>query len=687
MTVYSVTEAMSWGITPAWITGTLNKTSNDYCTSTNKTEKKNKWGTKKYHNTHYNFPSSIEPQGFDLDNWNSYSDSVKGSKAVEVFTNNTYNTSLNPGVWEVYTSTAASNFSASSDSEWGYATPTTGTGGSAKKVYQNSTEETATAQVTLTQGVSNTTSTTLTSAWSDSTTLAIGAKLSAEFETVGAKYGAEFSTTLTESNTISGSDSSSQSKSSSLTLSSSFSFPVPPSSTYTFVLAWSNNKGGVGWTAPYKIISDDVTFKAKKSYSTTLGAGEAAKQALYYGYNTNSLEYVSNNKALGYFSGVSSQEYNTTATYQVFAKGDPVSSSSDVTTSSARSIERSKSRVLPLNHLKDTYVLNDVDVNGVGLSVEMASRRHFGLGTHGDDRFTYSKAKVDRLKSADLSYYLGSGNDRVISGPSNDNILLDSVGSNKYISTRGGHDKIQINGNKSDNTETTITIDPGKGKNSIHLDKLLKYSDLTLALDMNNGRDILSFRKLTDYDSNITIILHDFELGKDFLDFQGSDVHDVDFTSTPDGQLLGYVGDQKLFHFTSNIIDQASKKYHISDKVDKYEVALLNFGYLSLDTIPSTWNDLFLSFVGLSVTDSDSNIFNSWSELVDSSSAIDYLSSYAEKLLDLGSATIPSGTVQSIVSSVPSYINSSSSIYDFIEQVSNQASSSGHSLTLPDSYS
>ena len=317
----------------------------------------------------------------------------------------------------------------------------------------------------------------------------------------------------------------------------------------------------------------------------------------------------------------------------------------------------------------------------------MASRRHFGLGTHGDDRFTYSKAKVDRLKSADLSYYLGSGNDRVISGPSNDNILLDSVGSNKYISTRGGHDKIQINGNKSDNTETTITIDPGKGKNSIHLDKLLKYSDLTLALDMNNGRDILSFRKLTDYDSNITIILHDFELGKDFLDFQGSDVHDVDFTSTPDGQLLGYVGDQKLFHFTSNIIDQASKKYHISDKVDKYEVALLNFGYLSLDTIPSTWNDLFLSFVGLSVTDSDSNIFNSWSELVDSSSAIDYLSSYAEKLLDLGSATIPSGTVQSIVSSVPSYINSSSSIYDFIEQVSNQASSSGHSLTLPDSYS
>ena len=61
---------------------------------------------------------------------------------------------------------------------------------------------------------------------------------------------------------------------------------------------------------------------------------------------------------------------------------------------------------------------------------------------------------------------------------------------------------------------------------------------------------------------------------------------DVDFTSTPDGQLLGYLGNQKLSHFTHNIIDQASEKYHISDKIDKYEVALLNFGYLSLDTIP-----------------------------------------------------------------------------------------------------
>ena len=680
MTVYSVTEAMSWGLTPAWISGTLNKTSNDYCTSTNKTSKKNKWGTKTYHNTHYNFPSTIEPQGFDLDNWNSYSDSVKGSKAIDVYTNNAYDTTLNPGVWEVYTSTAASNFSASSDSEWGYASTSTGTGGSAKQIFQNNTAETATASITLSQGVSNTTSTTLTSGWSNSSTLAIGASISAEYEAIAATYSAELSTTLTESNTVSGSDTSSQSYSETLTLSSSFSFPVPPSSTYTFVLAWSNNKGGFGWTAPYKIISDDVNFKAKKSYSTTLGAGEAANAALNYGYNSNSLEYVSNNTALGYFSGISSQDYNTTATYQVFKKGEPVSTSSD------RSSQRLKSRSLPLNHLSDSNDLIDVDINGHGLSVEISSSRHFGLGTNGHDRFIFNNTDK-QLRSADISYYLGSGNDRVISGPSHDSILLDSVGSHKHISSGGGHDIIQINGNKSDNTDTTITIDPGKGKNSIHLDKLSKYSDLTLALEMNKGRDIVSLKKITSYDSDINIILHNFELGKDFLDFKGSDVHDVDFTSSPHGHLLGYVDDQKLFHFTDNIIDQASEKYHISDKIDKYEVALLNFGYLSLDTIPSTWNDLFLSFVGLSVTDSDSTIFNSWSELVDSKSVIDYLSSYAEQLLELGSSTIPSDTVQSIVSSVPSYIDSSSSIYDFIEQISNQASSSGHSLTLPDSYS
>ena len=150
--------------------------------------------------------------------------------------------------------------------------------------------------------------------------------------------------------------------------------------------------------------------------------------------------------------------------------------------------------------------------------------------------------------------------------------------------------------------------------------------------------------------------------------------------------MIGFLNDKKLLHFTHDIVEQATNKYSISDAIDKYEVALLNFGYLALESMPSTWNDLFVNFVGLSVLDHASNIYESWEQIITSDTDNSYLKDYASSLLSLGNTEIPQETIDSLLTNVSDYAKDSESIYDFISMLSNASKTEGYKLDLPNSF-
>jgi hypothetical protein len=668
---YSVTQALAWGITPQWVTATLNQDSG-YQTSTKKSSKKNSWGTKTYYYTSaWNYPSEINPDGFNLDNWNSYSDSTKGSKANNTFTARDYGISTNSGAWVINTKTATNNWAAVASSTWTQVSSTTGTSITAKTTIQNLLPVTQTYNVTLSQSVTNTSSSQLSNAWSNSTTLAIGADISAQFEVIGVG----FSSTLTQSNTISGTSTSSQGSSQTQSLSRSLSTPIPANSTYEFVLQTDNSKAGFGWNAPYLIETDDVRWSADQEAVFTMGAGTAADYAIRYGFPSSAIYSVTANSAYGVFAGTSASDYNSNATIKSYVV---TSSESDSASLSASS---SALRGSADNQASGKLEPRDIS-NGVGFSIKADTASSLLRGSHSDDRlFSSQRDSQGRLLKGDQTFALFKGDDTVSSYHTNDNVSL-ALSGRKMVSTRSGKDKVFARAPRADQSiQTNVNLHVGSGKDQIHFDDLSNSQLLAGFITLGSGDDVVSIN-LNDRGS-AQFLFTDLQPGKDRLELSGMDSKNLRFESTSGGHLVGFYNDTKLLHFRSDFLGAASSRYTLNKSTEKHEVAFLNFGFYALDSMPETLSDLFVQFAGQSVTSLNPKLYTSWDQVTRSEG---YLEKLSTKMVKLGAGdAVSNKDLEPLISYGIDQADSSSSIFDWLNNLESKANSMGIDLTLPNS--
>ena len=665
---YSVTQALAWGITPQWVTATLNQESG-YQTSTKKSSKKNSWGTKTYYSTTDNFPTEIDPDGFNLDNWNGYSDSTKGSKANDTFSARYYGISTNSGAWVINYKTATNNWAAVDSSSWTQVSKTTGTSITAKTTIQNLLPVTQTYNITLSQGVTNTSSSQLSNAWSNSTTLAIGAQISAEYEVMGV----EFSSTLTQSNTISGTSTSSQGSSQTQSINRSLSTPIPPDSTYEFVLQIDNSKAGFGWTAPYLIETDDVSWSADQKAVFTMGAGTAADYAVEYGYPSSAIYSVTANSAFGVFAGTSASNYNSNASIQSY---EVTSNESD-----SASLSASSSALMGSGGSADNQASGKLKfrpramTNGVGFSIKADTASRLLRGSMGDDRLFSSKGKGDQ------TFALFEGEDTLSSYGTNDNVSL-ALSGLKMVSTRAGKDKVFASAPGADQSiQTNVNLDVGSGRDQIHFNDLSNSQLLSGFITLGSGKDVVSIN-LNDRGS-AQFLFTDLQPGKDRLELSGMDSKNLRFEATPGGQLVGFYNDTKLLHFRSDFLGAASSRYTLNKSTEKYEVAFLNFGFYALDSMPETLTDLFVQFAGQSVTSLNPKLYTSWDQVKRSEG---YLEKLSTKMVKLGAGDAVSNKDQkNLIRYGIGQADSSSSIFDWINNLESKANSMGIDLTLPNS--
>lgn len=674
---YSVTQAMAWGITPQWVNATLNKQSG-YQTSTKKSTKKNSWGTKTYTTITYNYPTTIDPDGFTLNNWNTYSNSTKGIKSNNTFSERGYGISTNSGAWVINYTTATQNFQVSANSSWQQASQTTGTSITASTTITNNTPTTQTYNVTLSQGVTNTSSSQLSNAWSNSTTLSLGAQISAQYEVMGVEY----SSTLTNSNTISGSSTSTQTSSDSQSISRSLSSPIPPGYTYEFVLQINNSKAGFGWTAPYIIETNDVHWTADQSVSYIMGAGQAANFALEYGFSSGALRYLTNNKAYGVFAGTSASNYNSSA--QIKSYVVPSSGSTSESKQAAQSnlgVEAvSKSNARLIQGGASSKDQPRPSINGLGFSIKADRASAELIGSNTDDRLFSSEFDGDGKRLEGIQNFAAfEGNDVISSYGTKDNVRFNLSGY-KSVTTRDGKDFVTASAPENPVLfNQNVSIDVGIGNDRIRFEDLSRSQQLSSVITLGQGRDIVEIN-LRDR-GQAQFLFTDFQPGKDRLVLNGLESGNLRFEEAPGGQLIGFYNNTKLLQFRSDFLGASSRRYTISESSEKYEVAFLNFGYYSLDKMPQTLTDLFVQFAGQAVTSLDKVVFTSWKQVKQSG---DYFKELNRKVVELGAGSGISNEVRDkLIGAGLDLANTSSSIFDWIKGLETQANALGVNLALP----
>lgn len=677
--IYSVTQAMAWGITPQWVNATLNNDSG-YQTSTKKTTKKNSWGTKTYTTVTPYYPTAIEPDGFTLENWNTYSDSTKGSKSNNTFTAREYGITTNSGAWVINYSTATGNWVASTGSTWTQISNTTGTSISASTIISNNTPTTQTYNVTLSQGVTNTSSSQLSNAWSNSTTLALGAQISAQYEAIGV----EFSSTLTQSNTISGSNTTTQGTSDSQTISRSLSTPIPPGYTYEFVLQVNNSKASFGWSAPFLINTNDVHWSAEQIASYTMGAGDAANFALNYGYPSDALRYITANSAYGVFAGTSASNYNSSAQIQSYVVES--SESDSVSVKSARVSLGSDSTSTAETASGALRISPRASINSLGFSIKTDRASRLLRGSNGDDRLLSNKFGRDgqRLKGRQ-SFALFEGNDIVSSYNTQDDVTLNLSGF-KTITTRGGKDRVTaLAPDQPVEFKEHINIDVGSGNDLIRFKDLSHSQLLSSTITLGSGKDTVKINLANRGKAQFSFT--DLQPGKDRIILQDGKANSLRFEAAPAGQLIGYYNDTKLLHFRSDFLGEASSRYTLNRSAEKYEVALLNFGYSTLGEMPATLTDLFVHFAGQSATsfnNSNNDIYTDWKQAKDSDI---YLKKLTRKVIDLGAeGEINRKDRNQLISNGLDLAASSSSVFEWVNGLEKEARGLGINLTLPSGF-
>jgi hypothetical protein len=647
-----------------------------YETSTGKKTSKNYWGTTNYYTTYPIFPSTISPDGFNLSDWNGYTLAQQGSKANDTFAARDYGIQTNKGAWVINYNTAPQNFSVPSSSTWISAVQTAGTSITAKTIIANQTNSVQNFSITLSQSVSNASSSQLSSAWSESKTLAISAQISAQYEAMGA----QFSSTLTESNTVSGTSTSSQSKSQTLSLISTLSTTVPAGFTYEYVLNYTVNKSGFGWSAPFTIQSGNIQWSANKSFVVSLPASNAAFAALDYGFPSDSLQYSSNsNEASGIFNGTSASVLNSEKKITSYV----VTSPETPTVQTISSVSLGVDTPLAIRAADPTKPVPRPTPTTIGYSIKTNQSSQLLRGSNAADRLITAELGTNgQTLYGKQTYSLFAGDDYVSSHFTQDSVTL-TLSGNKQISLGGGNDLIEAEvPGIAVPVKQYVSIDAGAGGDIIRFKNLSRTPLLFSELTLGSGKDTIEIN-LKDR-GQAQFLFTDLEPGSDRIQLNGLKGKDLRFEAVPGGQLVGFYNDVKLLHFRSDFLGAASTRYSLNDQANKYEVAFLNFGFYALDSMPQTLTDLFVQFAGQSVTSLNNKLYTTWDQV---KKADAYLTALTTKFVDLSAgAGISSTDRKTLIDGGIADAASSPSVSQWVNGISTNATALGITLTLPQGY-
>ena len=460
-TINNVAELLAWGATPSWVDNQFDK---KYKSGTAQGTGKGKtgWGssyTYTYTYTVYGLSSISTGSGsFNSSDWNSWDNSTKGSNANKTYTSGGYGIALNDGSLSI-TQPAADLTFGTPVQDVQTDTATDANGAQLVSIIDNTggdNDLTQTLSFTAEQSVSSGAS--VTNGWSNTTTVEVGAEVSAEFMGIGASV----NTSVTNATTIDSSSTSDTSSTGTVSSTVSNEYTIQPGYKVEVTMVYENQKINLPYTFPVSV-SGTSKYSDKWGNSWSMGAGDNINSSIDYG--APSSEYMSASsstagtlEATGYIINVNASTFTTKQTTLV----SPDSSSS-------------KGKAKPIKDLP--IVLKDGEAVDVGVHYDKAETKQAEgahlLGSKKDD-LIHMGAKDQKATtfggndtvhgSNHADVITSKGDDKVLSGKGAD-IITSTTGSTD-IHAGPGQDQVNITSKGGGFDDVTL----GKGKDKVTID-------------------------------------------------------------------------------------------------------------------------------------------------------------------------------------------------------------------------
>lgn len=473
--ISNVNQALAWGLTPFWASNQLNGSFNS---GTGTGSYKDGWGASHTYTYTIKGLSSISVGNgtFNLSNWNSWNSSQQGSQANLAYLNGDYGFNVNTGgviisqnVGDITYGTpvlTSSQNVASDEKGTALSSSIDNTTGSSP-VTQTITfqaSESATSNASTTQGFSNT------------TTLSVGAEVSAKFAEIGGKV----NSSVTNATTINSSSTSGTSSSQAITFSVSNAYTVQPGYKIQVSMMYTNQQISMPYTAPLSFSgSGNIVLNDKWGNTLSNTAGEAISWSNYYGLNPSGVVSSSTAGSLlatGVITNLNSLNFTTTQTTLV----------KPATSSLQQKAAFNSTDNDPLDEKFLPEVTKDGDLVDVGALYKSKKEGAVLKGSvYGDLIYMNGKNQVA---------YTHSGNDMVFGSEHSDRIIVGSYDASTssdsdVIESRGGNDKIEV-------ISGGHIINSGSGNDVV---KLALLGEQASRITLGAGKDLLivDFKKST----------------------------------------------------------------------------------------------------------------------------------------------------------------------------------------------
>jgi hypothetical protein len=519
--INNLDQSIAWGVTPSWVSGQLNKTLK---AGTGTGSYKDMWG--KSHSYSYTIMglSTINPDGFNLSQWNSYNASTQGSKSNDTYFNNGGGYSLNANTSVLTGTQNVGDITYGSPVQTVSTQPATDSSGQTVSQVADNTAGSAPLVQTLALNYMSTVSSnsSTTNGWSDTITVSIGGSVSATLEGIGATV----NSSVTNATTINSSSTSGTTNSQTSSITSTSQITVQPGYKLQVVVNYNSQNITMPYTAPVTVTgSSSMTDKYGNTISYNVG--DAVQSAVHYGVPNaqyaQGTNLTGNNKvakllATGNIYNLNSTDFTITQYTLVSPATTSTASASAVTRMAApMALENSGRIVFGIIHdaaLNQFSERSDgatilVDEPGkpqasvkTGLMYEAASNKMAGsisIGSSTDDwielnapnqiAHTFGGNDIVRgSRFGDKVYSNGNnlGGDNISTGDGAD--LVVSNNSGDKIDAGRGHDRIfvSLDGSGVDD----ITLGSGKDFLQLSFDPGLKkiaaiVRDLTLEDDLH----------------------------------------------------------------------------------------------------------------------------------------------------------------------------------------------------------
>ena len=491
-TINNVDQSIAWGITPSWVSGQLNGQLKAG-TGTGTGSYKDGWGAS--HSYTYTYQiyglSSIAPNNFNLSTWNSWSASTQGTNANATYDGggsyydlwaNSQNLTITQEVGDVTYGEPVTTVSTQE--------ATNSSGQAVTQTIDNTQGSTPITQtLTLTYESTVSSDASNTNGYSDTTTLEIGASVSAEFEGIGASV----DTSVTNSTTVDSSTTSGTSNSNTSSTSSSTTVTVDPGYSIQIVVNYQSQNITMPYTAPVTV-SGSSAFTDGYGNSISYNAGDAIQSAINYGVPNSGYAQGTNttgNSQLGYLLATGNI-YNlnsTDFTITQYTLISPTSSSAKLSMSRGASIKAAQSDSLNAKTIKQNmssfeelnsrgakiivdgeskktglYYSSDADVASGSISLGSRLGDRIYLAGKNQTAYTFGGSDIVRgTKFADNVYAKGDGDigDNIWTGGGNDYIV--SIKGGDRIDAGSGDDKVYTTLDLSGIDDVTL----GEGKDHL----------------------------------------------------------------------------------------------------------------------------------------------------------------------------------------------------------------------------